>query len=74
MVWTKRHDKLDEGVTQESHNKLWYEFAWEAIVTVNTGRGKWTETKNKAVGPGREHVSKTMSTISGGDRRGDLTS
>jgi hypothetical protein len=48
-------------------------FPWEARVPVNTGRGRWTET-NKATEPGKECVSKSMSAISGGERRDDLTS
>jgi hypothetical protein len=49
-------------------------FPWEARVPVNTGKGRWTETKNKVVGLEREHMSKSMSAVSGGDRKGNLTS
>jgi hypothetical protein len=48
-------------------------FPWEARVPVSTGRGRLTEMKDKAVGPGREHVSKSMSAASGWSRS-DLTS
>jgi hypothetical protein len=44
-------------------------FPWEARIPVNTGTGRQTETKNKVAGPGRESVSKSMSTVSGGDRK-----
>jgi hypothetical protein len=30
-------------------------FPWEARVPVSTGRGRQTEMKDKAAGPGREH-------------------
>jgi hypothetical protein len=40
---------------------------------INTGRRRLTET-NKVVGLGRECVSKSMSSVSGRDRKGHLTS
>jgi hypothetical protein len=46
-------------------------FPWEDRVPVNTGRGN-TDT-NMAAGLGRECVSESMSIVSGGDRRDDLT-
>jgi hypothetical protein len=48
-------------------------FPWEARLPVNTGRGRQTEI-NKVAGVGRQHVSKSMSAISGRDRRSDLKS
>jgi hypothetical protein len=65
-VWTKGHDKLGVGVTQESHNKLWYEFPSKHR------EGKMD--RDKVVGLGRECISKSMSTISGGERKDNLTS
>jgi hypothetical protein len=49
-------------------------FPWEVRVLVSTGRGRQIEMKDKAAGPGREHVSKIMYAACGGARRGDLTS
>jgi hypothetical protein len=68
-MWTKGHDKLGAGVTKEVIRNDGTSSPWEAGVTVNPGRGRRTETKNKAAGPGREHVSKSMSTVFGGDRK-----
>jgi hypothetical protein len=47
LVLTKGHDKLGVGVTEESHNELWYEFPMEGQAPVSTGRGRQTEMKDK---------------------------
>jgi hypothetical protein len=57
-VWTKGHDKVGVGVTEESHKIPWYGFPWE-------GRHR----EEKADGDeGKGGGSKSMSTASDGDR------
>jgi hypothetical protein len=72
-VWTKGHEKLGAGVTQESHKKLQYKFPMG-----NQGpskhRGGKVDRDKQAAGPERECVNKSMSAISGKERKEDLTS
>jgi hypothetical protein len=74
VLWTEGHDKLGVGVTKNIIRYHGTSFLWEARVPVSTGKGRQTEMMDKAVGPGRECVSKSMSAASSRDRRGDLTS
>jgi hypothetical protein len=76
-VWTKEHDKVDAGVTEESHNKLWYKFLMggqgpskhREEVEDRDNLGSSERTEGVSVPKGLER----MFTRGGEDRRGDLT-
>jgi hypothetical protein len=40
LVWTKGHDKLSAGVTQESHKNLWHKFPMGGQGTSKHREGK----------------------------------
>jgi hypothetical protein len=73
-VQTKEHDKLGAGVTQESNKVPWYEFPMGGQGPSKHREGKADRDEGLGGGPGREHVSNSMSAASGQDRRRDLTS
>jgi hypothetical protein len=68
LVWTKGHDKLGVGVTEESHKKLWYKFPMGGQGHSKHREGQVDRDKEQGSGTGRERVSKSVSTVSGGNK------
>jgi hypothetical protein len=68
-VWTKGHDKLGAGVIEESRKKLWYEFPMGSQGHSNHREGKVDRDEEQGGRTGSEHVSKSMFTVFGRDRK-----